>query len=80
MTMENKQTAVQWLEKICNDRGYYLMDGYFDQALQMEKEQISECWDTAHQAGRFEGKGIAEENWQTFDRYYAEAYGDQDEK
>lgn len=36
------------------------------------KEQLRECWETAHQAGRFEGKGIAEENWQSFDDYYNE--------
>lgn len=33
----------------------------------MEKEQHQETWDVAHQVGRFEGKGIAEENWQTFE-------------
>ena len=48
----------------------------FEQAKQMEKEQIKECWNTAHQAGRFEGKGIAEENWQTFEQYYNETYGE----
>ena len=25
-----KQTAVEWLEKICNDRGYHLMSEYFE--------------------------------------------------
>ena len=35
-----KQTAVEWLEKICNDRGYHLMSEYFEQAKEMEKEQI----------------------------------------
>lgn len=34
------------------------------------KQQLKECWETAHQAGRFEGKGIAEEGWQTFEEYY----------
>ena len=38
----NKQTAVEWLEKICNDRGYHLMEDYFKQAKAMEKEQIKE--------------------------------------
>jgi hypothetical protein len=36
------------------------------------KQQLRECWETAHQAGRFEGKGIAEEGWQSFDDYYSE--------
>ena len=36
------------------------------------KEQLKECWEAAHQAGRFEGKGVAEEGWQTFEDYYDE--------
>lgn len=32
-------SAVEWLEKICNDRGYYLMSEYFEQAKAMEKER-----------------------------------------
>ena len=43
-------------------------------ALEMEKEQIVTTWNTAHQAGRFEGKGIAEENWQTFESYWEENF------
>ena len=35
-----KQTAVEFIEKICNDRGYHLMSEYFQQAKAMEKEQI----------------------------------------
>lgn len=42
------------------------------QAKDMEKDQHNETWNTAHQAGRFEGKGIAEENWQTFEDYWNE--------
>jgi hypothetical protein len=33
------------------------------------ENDMEECWDAAHQAGRFEGKGIAKENWQTFEAY-----------
>jgi DNA-binding XRE family transcriptional regulator len=40
-----------------------------------EKQQMENTWSVAHQAGRFEGKGIAEENWQTFEEYYTETYG-----
>jgi hypothetical protein len=36
-------TAVEWLEKICNDRGYHLMEDYFKQAKVMEREQIIEA-------------------------------------
>jgi GTP-dependent phosphoenolpyruvate carboxykinase len=42
------------------------------QAKEMEKQQLQECWDISHQAGRYEGKGIAEENWQTFEDYWNE--------
>ena len=51
------------------------MDGMItmlENNLDAEKKQLKECWETAHQAGRFEGKGIAEENWQAFDDYYNE--------
>ena len=51
-----KKTAVEWLEEICNDRGYHLMSEYFEQAKEMEKQQIidagQECfycgWDIAN--------------------------------
>ena len=37
-----KQTAVEWLEKICNNRGYHLMSEYLEQAKEMEKQQSKE--------------------------------------
>jgi len=37
------------------------------------EEDIEGCWYSAHQAGRFEGKGIAEKDWQTFDTYIKES-------
>ena len=33
------------------------------------EEDMVDCWETAHQAGRFEGKGIAEKDWQTSREY-----------
>ena len=82
--MGNKQTALQFFltglvdleigKNIPTDKVRQLHD-LFNQAKQMEKQQKMECWETAHQAGRFEGKGIAEENWQTFEQYYNEEYG-----
>lgn len=51
------------------------MDGMItmlENNLDAEKKQLRECWETAHQAGRFEGKGIAEEGWQTFETYFKE--------
>jgi hypothetical protein len=70
-------TAVQWFFKWFNDNQEATHKQYakaFEQAKAMEKEQIIVCWNVAHQAGRFEGKGIAEENWQTFEQYYNETY------
>ena len=43
-----KQTAVEWLEKICNDRGYHLMSEYFKQAKAMEKQQIIDAYDRGY--------------------------------
>jgi hypothetical protein len=67
------KTAVEWFYDeikhiIPND---YLKK--YEQAKEMEKEQHQETWNVAHQAGRFEGKGIAEENWQTFETYWEES-------
>lgn len=42
--------------------------------LPKEKLQHNETWDIAHQAGRFEGKGIAENNWQTFETHWEETF------
>jgi hypothetical protein len=71
----NIQQLIDALVEI-KSRGIELtMDGMITMLgnnLDAEKKQLKECWDTAHQAGRFEGKGIAEENWQTFDDYYNE--------
>ena len=73
-----KQTAVEWFfDKI---KSHFEYDVYLFEttcmtyaiAKKMEKEQHQETWDVAHQAGRFEGKGIAEENWQTFEGYWEE--------
>jgi hypothetical protein len=73
-----QQTAVEWLLQRFEDGDMYnVEDAQFikHQALAMEKEQMEDTWIAAHQAGRFEGKGIAEEDWQTFTQYYIENYG-----
>ena len=87
-----QQTAVEWFhketwklkikleEKEVSVGEFAVIYGeLLEQAKQMEREQKEECWNVAHQAGRFEGKGIAEENWQTFEQYYNETYGKQNE-
>jgi hypothetical protein len=69
-----KQTAVEWLyEELILD-GINVPKVFYDKAKEMEREQHQETWDVAHQAGRFEGKGIAEENWQTFEGYWEENF------
>ena len=74
-----QQTAVEWLIYELNTRQKPLynnqIDELFEKAKQIEKENLEDCWIAAHQAGRFEGKGIAEEDWQTFFNYYNETYG-----
>jgi hypothetical protein len=71
-------TAVNWLiNKLITENEVTLKgENYklFELAKEIEKEQKLECWNVAHQAGRFEGKGIAEENWQTFEQYYNETF------
>ena len=74
---EKELTAVEWFAKELYDKFEMKGDGkvfdeLLEQAKEMEKEQHQETWDGAHQAGRFEGKGIAEENWQTFETYWEE--------
>ncbi len=68
-----QQTAVEWLWNLSQTKELEASD--FEQALAMEKEQMEDTWIAAHQAGRFEGKGIAEEDWQTFTQYYIENFG-----
>ena len=67
------QKLWDWIDANCHEDNFNLNDAR-EMSLKLEKEQIKECWNTAHQAGRFEGKGIAEENWQTFEQYYNETY------
>ena len=77
-----KQTAVEWLVKHLSERGYIqapsfghsIIDKAINQAKEMELSQLVECWNTAHQAGRFEGKGIAEKDWQTFETHWEETF------
>jgi hypothetical protein len=72
------KTAVEWLvEQIIKEKG--LVDLDIQAAKEMEKQSHKETWDVAHQAGRFEGKGIAEENWQTFETYWEETFKQQEQ-
>ena len=83
------ETAVEWLiEQLSKNELFNIMKGrlsekhnnfikieeLLNQAQEMELSQLVECWNTAHQAGRFEGKGIAEKDWQTFETYWEETF------
>jgi hypothetical protein len=67
-----KQTAVEYLEKICYDRGYNLMSDYFNQAKEMEKEQIIQ----AYNDGKFAIINI--EKNKSLEQYYNEIYKKED--
>jgi hypothetical protein len=72
-----KQTAVEFLIKELDNYGkgiseYFSKVAIYNNARRIEKQSHKETWDVAHQAGRFEGKAIAEENWQTFETYWEE--------
>lgn len=71
-------TAVEWLINEIDmqypEINVKRKEWMIDKAKEMEKEQHQETWETAHQAGRFEGKGIAEENWQIFETYWVETF------
>ena len=63
--MDNKQTAVQWLEKelqsklikIVLENDYALIDSLFQQALQMERKQIEEAFDEGNPNGFIDKTG-----------------------
>jgi hypothetical protein len=67
------KTAVEWFANRISHGGLVSkkqFDELLEQAKEMDKQSHKETWDLAHQAGRFEEKGIAAENWQTFETYW----------
>jgi len=79
------KTAVEWIAKELYEKfEFQISDGILyneiiEQAKEMEKGQHQETWNVAHQAGRFENKGIAEDNWQTFQTYWEENFKQQEQ-
>jgi hypothetical protein len=72
MSNNKLYTVVEWLEKICNDRGYYLMSEYFEQAKEMEKQRI----ETAYNKGTVHGIDYPESTLPiTGEQYYNKTYG-----
>jgi hypothetical protein len=75
----SKQTAVEWLEKICNDRGYHLMSEYFEQAKEMEMQQIRTIL-LAYQEERNGQSDGAQNQWEPYEadeflENYNQTYG-----
>jgi hypothetical protein len=72
------ETAVEWIEgylkKFNHIQESLSLKKAFEQAKEMEINQHNETWDVAHQAGRFEGKGIAKKDWQTFETHWEETF------
>ena len=73
-----QQSALEWLqsglELIMSHEEQMQAIGLFEQAKKMEKDQHQETWELAHQAGRFEGEGICEKNWQTFETHWEKTF------
>ena len=73
------KTAVEWFNEEINklnvgtDARVFIAK-LFDQAKEMEKQYFNDCFEEAHQAGRFEGKGIAEKDWINFELWYNENF------
>ena len=67
----SKQTAVEYLEKICYGRGYSLMSDYFNQAKEMEKEQITDAF---KEGNLYHGWALKHEP----EQYYNETYKKED--
>ena len=58
--MENKQTAVEWLEENLIGNPYFESEfthnrNVFQQAKEMEKEQMAEKYDEGHADGYYSG-------------------------
>jgi hypothetical protein len=70
--MENKQTAIEWLEDNLNfepydEKEFISNNKIWDKAKQMEKEQIINAYWASYKEGQYSGDKTAEE-------YYQETY------
>ena len=68
--MENKQTAVEWLEEQMIISNFLFTKRLFEQAKQMEKEQHEDTWFTAQVEF---GEDLNKRKY--FEDYYNETYG-----
>ena len=69
--MEKKQTAVEWLENqyIKHSGNLLEMKKSFEQAKEMEKQQMEDCW-------RFGRGSHIDKEPETFEQYYNQEFGD----
>ncbi len=73
--MNNKQqTAVEWIEdSIQLDMTIMEVLGLIRQAKEMEKEQKANTWNNAINA-------VEKDKWESFEQYYNETYGGNNDK
>ena len=80
--MEKKQTAVEWLyvklSTSSSDELVGNINNWFEQAKQMEKEQIIKTAQDNFYAGQDLANGY-KIDWDSSEQYYKETYGGQDE-
>jgi hypothetical protein len=76
VTMENKQTAVDFIFSQLPDEYTTTRQGFevYKQAKQMENDQIIDAWDSAIQAHEDRGHVLAK-SWEDFEEYFEHKYG-----
>ena len=73
--MEKKQSAVEWLEQAYWDNKGTLSQKHFEQAKQMEREQMIEFATDTHNLNYYKNKSFRKET----EDYYNENYGGNNE-
>ncbi len=72
----SKMTAVQWLVEQINPYGVSVHQDLFEQALQMEREQIQDAFYHGVDIDAFN----VNNKWTEAEKYYEQTHGGQDEK
>lgn len=60
--METKLTAVEWFEQKLDDLDIEILQSIFEQAKEMEKEQIDNAWDRGYKQGYYDPEFEKENN------------------
>lgn len=69
-----KKSVVQWLKEQYIDRGETLPSGVFQEAKEMEKEQIKRAFESGDKNGFWRYKSVVEEDI-TSEEYYKRNFG-----